>query len=280
MPRPIALAALLTTSLRDAAAHRLQEALPARSALFERLIIGRGANANDLAQRIRLVPIPSVGTQHTDPSVRRILIEVPPNCPVRVDDLKWAFSGIKSNDLQTGEAFPGRLVSTEDSGMANRFARMARVFRSITPVALTLAPRSRMGDAGKKAAEERNREERQAVGAVVQALRHAGLRARPTSIRVQREPFRSKGVRAESFAEGSRFSKHALWHVELRFRESMSKMLVIGDGRYCGLGLMEPIEEFADVFAFNLGADRGVVVESRRALILCLRRALMSLASR
>ena len=120
-PRPLASAPSLIARLRNTAAHRLQESLPAKSMLFERLIIGRGAGPADLDQRIRLVPIPSIGTTHTDPSIRRIMVEIPPECPIRVDDMKWAFAGLQPYDARAGETGWGRLVSTQDSSMANRF---------------------------------------------------------------------------------------------------------------------------------------------------------------
>jgi len=130
--------------------------------------------------------------------------------------------------------------------MADRFARGGRIFRSVTAVALPAAVRRRLGgdeDSAIKEAGERLREEARAVGAVVQALRHAGVRARPTDIRVQREPFQRRGAMAERFADGSRFSKHALWHVELRFSSTVPGPLIIGDGRFCSLGLMIPAEQ-------------------------------------
>lgn len=75
----------------------------------------------------------------------------------------------------------------------------------------------------------------------MQALRHAEVRIRPEVIRVQREPFESNGESAETFAEGTRFSKHRLWHVEVKFDEGFSGPLVIGDGRFLGLGIMAPV---------------------------------------
>ena len=278
-PRPLASVAALVTGLRDGAAARLQESLPENSALFERLIIGRGAGPADLCQRIRLIPIPSIGAPHTDPSIRRVVVEIPPDCPIRADDLKWAFAGLRPCDPFSGEIWPGSLVSTDDSRMADRFGRSSRVFRSMTPLALPGAPRRRIdGVVGTKAADERSWEERRAAGAIVQALRHAGIQGRPSAIKVQREPFQRRGVRAELFADGSRFSKHALWHVELRFREALSGPLVIGDGRFCGLGLMEPATHRTNVFTFDLDGTHRAAHEGRAALIHHLRRALMALS--
>ena len=278
-PRRLASVALLIAGLRDAAAARLQKSLPEDAALFERLIIGRGAGPADLAQRIRLIPIPSIGAPHTDPSIRRVVVEIPPECSVRADDLKWAFASLRPCDPRTGEIWPGILVSTDDSQMADRFGRAGRVFRSITPVALPGAPRRRIdGAAERKDADERGREEQRAAGAVVQALRHAGVQARPLDISVRREPFHRRGVRAELFADGSRFSKHALWHVELRFRDALRGPLVIGDGRYCGLGLMAPVTHPTDAFAFHLAGGRRVAPEDAPTLVQHLRRALMALS--
>ena len=280
-PQALASAAPLLAGLRDAAARRLRDALPESAELFERLIVGRGAGPRDLAQRVRLVPVPSIGTEHTDPSVRRIMVEVPADCPIRIDDLEWAFAGLPACDPQTGESWNGRLVSTDDARMANRFAAPARVFRSITPVALTGASRRRIELADSKSADERAREECRAAGSAVQALRHAGVRARPTDIRVQREPFQRRGVRAELFAAGSRFSKHALWHVQLQFRETVPGPMVIGDGRFCGLGLMEPVPSatsYSDVFVFRLDRRRPIAADARPTVVRSLRRALMALA--
>ena len=277
-PQALASAAPLLTGLRDAAARRLQDTLSEQAGLFERLIVGRGAGPRDLAQRIRLVPVPSIGTEHTDPSIRRIMVEVPADCPIQLDDLKWALAGLPACDPQTGESRNGRLVSTEDTRMAERFSEPSRVFRSITPVALSGATRRRLEPAGSKSADERDREERCAAGSVVQALRHASVQARPMDIRVQREPFQRRGARAELFAAGSRFSKHALWHVQLQFREMIPGPVVIGDGRFCGLGLMEPVASYRDLFLFRLDGRRRIAAAARPALVRCLRRALMSLA--
>ena len=242
-PRPLRLAAPLIAGLRDAAAAKLCASLPAQAALFEKLIVGRGAGPGDLDLRIRLTPLPSIGAVHTDLCIRRVMIDVSAQCPIRVDDLRWAFAGLAPHGPETGAAWPGRLVSTEDSRMADRFSQDGRIFRSVTAVALPAAGRRRLGadeDSATKEAGERLREEAEAASAVVQALRHAGVRARPTDIRVQREPFQRRGAMAERFADGSRFSKHALWHVELRFSQAVQGPLIIGDGRFCGLGVMAP----------------------------------------
>lgn len=274
-PYPLASAALLITGLRDDVAARLKKSLPEQSALFKKLIVGRDAGPADLAQRIRLMPIPSVGTRYTDPSIRRIAVEVPPDCPIRLDDLQWAFSGLEPHDPETGKILPGRLVSTDDSRMADRFRGPARAFWSVTPLALSRAKRRRLGIADKKAANERNQEEQRAASAVVQALRHAGIRVSPIDVRVQREPFSGRGERVEAFAAGTRFPKETLWHVKVSFAEPVAGPLVLGDGRYLGLGLMQPHKPMPGVLVFTIA--EGLSDATDPALVArAARRAMMA----
>jgi CRISPR-associated protein Csb2 len=120
----------------------------------------------------------------------------------------------------------------------------------VTPAALPESARRRRIDPARKdqeakAGTERKEEQVRAAAAVCQAFRHAEVRLRPEVIRVQREPFEGNGERAETFAQGTRFSKHRLWHVEVEFRDAVQGPLVIGDGRFLGLGIMTPLPETA-----------------------------------
>ncbi len=132
-----------------------------------------------------------------------------------------------------------------------------------------------------KGGKERAGEECRAVDAVAQALRHTGVSARPSCVRVQREPFEAKGARAEAFAAPPRFAKERLWHVEIAFAEPLSGPLILGDGRYLGLGLMAPaVEARRDVLVFGLARDARIANADRTELLQAVRRALMALARR
>lgn len=277
-PRPLSSVAPLIVGLRDAAAKRLQEALPDQFQLFEKLIVGRGAKPVDLGLRIRFIPVPSVGKIHTDPSIRRILVEIPADCPIRVDDLNWALSGLEPRDPETGELWPGRLVSTDDARMHQHFVGPAREFKSVTPLALPTIRRridpARIADDA-KAGTERADEERCAAGAVVQALRHAGISASPKDVRVQREPFHLRGEHAEHFAPGTRFPKERLWHASVTFQELVVGPLLLGDGRFLGLGLMSPKMRNPDLLAFSIKSGL-VETASPGAVARAARRAMMA----
>lgn len=252
-PWPLERAHAIVVRLRDAAVERLKRAIPSQRADIDRALVGRkpdGSNACPPEQRVRIVPLPSIGHAHADREIRRVLVEVPPSCPLRADDVHWAFSGLDVLDPETGE-IQATLTRSDDEGFLRHYGltddhHVWHVWRTVTPAALPEQARRRRIDParklqGAKGAEERSTELLQAAVAVCQALRHAGVRAAVQTMRVQREPFEGKGARVEPFAEGTRFDKHRLWHVEISFKEPVSGPLVIGDGRFLGLGVMAPV---------------------------------------
>lgn len=285
-PQPLEGIAGLAVSVRDRAAARLVAALgEGKRALVEAVLIGsREATDADKAQRVRLIPLPSIGHAHADSAIRRLLVEVPPDCPLPVADLGWAFAGLNLNlDPATGAIADGRqpvLDPAGDPGMLYHYgigSPPSHRWHTITPVALPV-PRRRGGIDGRARAAG----EGQAAAAVRDALRHAGVSVAPLAIRVQREPWMAKGERAEAFAT-RRFAPDRLWHVAIDFAQPVAGPLVVGDGRYAGLGLMAPVRGGTLPAGRNLAlfeiapANRPAAAE-RAPILHAVRRALMSLA--
>ena len=276
-PRRLSEAAALVAEVRDRTAQRLCEAMTAQTGDVDRYLIGRGATDADKAARVRIVPLPSIGHAHADMAIRRLAVHVPQSCPLRADDLAWAFAQVA---LADGDGVVhAELQRMDDDAMAARYERRGRCWRSVTPLALTSARRRRIDPARTteeaKGAAERAREESRAVHAVRQALRHAGVHGLPAEVHVQREPFDSHGERAEAFAAGTRFPGGALWHATMTFAEPVAGPLLLGDGRYLGLGLMRPIDPMPGVLAFAIEsglADDADPAEVARAV----RRAMLA----
>jgi CRISPR-associated protein Csb2 len=282
-------AVALTEQVRGAAAARLAAALPEKAALVQAVVVGSVESAEaDKAARLRIVPLPSIGHRQADRAIRRVLVEVPPDCPLAAGDLRWAFAGLTlAADARSGEV----LAEAADTAMLGHYGVGARaqLWRSVTPAALPVGDAARPPP--RRLGSERAAEESAAIGAVLQALRHAGIAARPAAVRVQREPFEAKGATTEAFAAGTRFPVHRLWHVELTLREPVAGPLLLGDGRYLGLGLMAPVpgdgrrsdaaadRPGRDVFAWSLPEEARPALAERPALLRAFRRALMSLAS-
>lgn len=248
---PLVRASCLVLAAREAARARLIVVMPDRAHEIDQYLVGRkpdGSNAAPPENRVRIIPIPSIGMHYADRAIRRLLIEVPGACPFRSDDVRWAFSGTELFDPDTGEVKDVLLVPSTHDDMLRHYGvnDSARVFRSVTPVVLPEAVKRRRIEPTRKHAEakagfERVQEIERASAAVVQALRHAGIRTRVDSIHLQREPFAAAEARVEPFAERTRFEKERLWHVEIEFASPIKGLLVIGDGRFLGLGLMVPV---------------------------------------
>ena len=283
----------LTELVRDRAAARLKGALKGQDGEIDRVLVGRGATEADKAQRVRIVPLPSIGHAHADRAIRRVLVEIPANCPLRADDVEWAFSGLPLRTSEDGVILC-ELAPAADRGMLFHYgldgAPAVHLWRTVTPAALPQHAARRRIDPARRRAEakggdERVREETAAAGAaaaaVAQTLRHTGVAARPEAIRVQREPFEAKGARAEAFApdtpHDTRFPKERLWHVEVALDTPQRGPLVIGDGRYLGLGLMRPVQRADGVLSFTI--EEGLDTDAEpMALTRALRRAVLARA--
>ena len=282
LPWPIERTSELVIAIRDKAVERLRAALPDRIAEIDRVLIGRkpnGENNGRTSARVRIFPLPSIGHPQADMQIRRLLIDVPGGCPVRSDDIAWAVSGVQLTHPVLRE--PIDVTRSVDQNQLQFYGvqHPFRLWRTVTPVALSAAMRRRIAPdrkrADAKSGPEKHKEHMTASFAVAQALRHAGIGSRLVSARVQREPFDLRGTRVESFAEGTRFNKHCLWHVEVELATPISGPLMIGDGRFCGLGLMRPVEEPTGVFAFSIESGLNPNPDPFR-LSRSLRRAVMA----
>jgi CRISPR-associated protein Csb2 len=251
---PLSRISNLVTEIRDGTVAKLKSALPEQEPQIEKCLVGRKADGKDdvpKTARVRVLPLPSIGDVHADHAIRRVLVEVPAGCLIRPDDVLWAFSGLELASADTGSCPDSVLTATSEESMLRHYGVNDRAYtrwRTITPAVLSDAKRRRIEPtrrtAEAKPGTERAKEQQQAAVAVILALRHAEIRAKLGTIRVQREPFEAHGERVEEFAPGTRFQKEQLWHVELIFTEPLSGPLIIGNGRYYGLGLMAPIPDW------------------------------------
>lgn len=237
----------LVVRIRDGLATRLTEATPELHDSVERFLIGRGENV-PVEQRIRIIPIPSIGHKYADHEVRRVLVEVPPTCPLAAKDVYWACDHLEL----TLDGIPTRLMSAEDASMLTHYGGDHRyTYGSVTPVVLGHAPRDLNGLAGK----------------VRVALRQAAVHAPPLAIRVD------KVHNAAAFVANTRFNASDLYHVKVTFSKPPTRRVVIGDGRYLGLGLLAPVFEAVGLYAFEVSGQRAdvrpteLVHQFRRAII-------------
>lgn len=272
-------ATALIERIRHTAVAALTAALPERSDDIQRVLVGRkpnGVNDGPPEERVRFIPLPSIGHAHADQSIRRVLVQIPPG-PLPASDILWALGGRQL--LDTGGA-PGdtTLAASPNDDMVERYCATARIWRSVTPLALGSALRRRIDPSRRvvdaKSAIERQTEEKNARHAIAQALRHAGVYRSIVRVHVQREPFESHGTRVERFAMGTRFAKEALWHAEVEFDREIRGPLVLGDGRFLGLGVMAP-KAYRGIFALEVEGGLPATVNTG-SLARALRRAVIA----
>ncbi len=265
-PWPLTDAHGLILRIRDLAVARLSAALDRKDDILA-VLVGRRPGEPlrvPTALRARLVPLPSIGHEHTDPAIRRLLVEIPQGGPLSPLDLRWAFSGLEID---------GRvLVDTQDTKMLAHYTRASRRWQSMTPLAL---PTLRRSGSRAKGAPERLLNESRAQEAVRHALRHAGLSAQALTIEVQREPLVPAGAAANDVTAG-RFSSARLWHVDILFADQVEGPIVLGDGRFLGLGLMRPVAVRPAIRAWSIVSGLLVDDPDPARLADSLRRALMS----
>lgn len=276
----------LVEKLRDAATSRLLAALPERAAAIDGMLVGRKSEGHGSTthERVRIVPLPSIGSVHADRGIRRFLVDVPSGAPLSAGDVEWAFSGLEWTD-SSGKSSPWIVTRATDDGMIRHYVGPSRRWQSVTAMALPESARRRRIEPTHrhevtKTAQERRDEAARARAAVRDALRHAGVRERAFDIRVQREPFETKELRADEFAAGTRFPRERLWHVSIEFERPIDGPLVLGDGRFLGLGIMAPRPESKlGVHAFRI--DDGIEGNPSAGLVTrALRRAVMARVQR
>lgn len=267
----------LAAALRQGLTKRLADATPTSSAMIESALIGRKGDGDAAKQsRVQIIPLPSIGFEHADGCIRRVLLRRPGACPIPTDDLSWAASGLEV----TIDGGCATLAPADDRAMLGHYAmgtQPATVWASITPVALAPRHQKRRLDG-----DGRQQRDHQIAASIRAAVRHAGVQAGAVEIQGQKEPWRKQGDRAEYFAQPPRFSHGNLWHIRIRFDRPVNGPLLIGNGRYLGLGLLAPVEadpaDETKAFVLPIAAGCRPAAAQRALVTQALRRALMSRA--
>ncbi|MGE0008576.1 MAG: type I-U CRISPR-associated protein Csb2 [Parvibaculaceae bacterium] len=289
----LSLADSFATALRD----RPERAPGTSPEEIERLVIGRGAGADDTARRLRVSPLPSIGHEHSDGLLRRVLVSVPAGFPLPSETIRRALNNREINvALPRSHSLNVRLASVDDDdtpeqAMLARYRGPARVWRSVSPVLLPgrVSRRQPSRDAPNEARVRADAKRRHEEGILFErALKHAGV-DKVAGFRLRRDPFGPHQPRADANwrLPTSANDTKQVWlsgrprlHAEITFDEPRGGPLLIGDGRFLGLGLFRAVTDETlgrpEIARYHVDGDNRPRVERTVFIADVLRRALMS----
>ncbi len=201
------------------------------------------------------LPLPYVGYEHSDGRLLGIALSRPKDLDDRSTQAlyraigKWEAARNQENPLRLTFGAKGvielkRLTASSTAVTLRKsvWSRASRKWASATPIALPKHP----GPLGRGTASARSRAWELAEKAVVSSCRHVGLPA-PLSVELSLTGFipgARPALKFPPFRQG-RDNKQArrLMHAMLTFENPVEGPLLLGAGRFVGLGLMRPMPE-------------------------------------
>jgi len=197
--------------------------------------------------RFSYLPLPTIGHEHADGLIRRVLIAEPHGGDG--SHAAWAAQRLRNQPLRDHDGNDRGLLldlwRTASPAMVRRYVEPGRSWSSVTPVILPGyddfdggAARLARADGGRLTKAER---------LFLKSLAQAGIPAEAVAhITLRKAPFwpgslHPRRYRRPHYLEDA----HARpgWHVHLEFREPIPGPLAIGAGRHCGLGVFVRAEE-------------------------------------
>jgi CRISPR-associated protein Csb2 len=221
------------------------------------VLSGHGEDGRPTARpHVAFVPCPFVGHENADASIQGCAIVLPTDVepPDRQKLLQliasWenrtAHGGLV--ELAGGNLPPVRLarvqVSEKQALSPARWCRASARFLTATPIALDRHP----GNLRSNTAATAHRASIEAQRTIADACEHIGL-PRPTSVEISLAPLLPGAQPVQAFRpwpdRPGRFARVRV-HAEIRFDRRVRGPLLVGAGRYFGLGLCLPVEDRDD----------------------------------
>lgn len=269
---PATRAVQIAATLRDAIFHHAENPIPEG-------LSGHGEDGSPVPlPHVGFLPLPYVGWDHADGRIMGAAVSVPDSLdePSRRAVLRavgtWeSEANAAEQDLRlimgrSGAVNMKRLTGFEptlETLRAKTWGRPSHRWVSATPAALPTNP----GRLSTGTAAARAKAWAKAEQAVADSCRHVGL-PEPAAVTVSHDPFIS-GVRPAShfpaFRQRGRDGQpvaRRLVHVSVAFDQPVAGPLVLGAGRYFGLGLMRPVRD-DDADLNSSGEMRGRVEEEQ-----------------
>jgi CRISPR-associated protein Csb2 len=180
--------------------------------------------------RFSYLPLPTIGHEHADGMIRRLLIAEPYGGDGR--HARWVQQRLRYEPLIDSDSNErGLLLNPWRPGsqrMIDRYLQPRRVWSSVTPVILPGF------DHGKQARAEQ---------LFLRAAQQAELPVEAIAeITLRKAPYWPGSLHPRQYRVPNYLEFHPSWHVRVVFREPMGGPIAIGAGRHCGLGIFAGLD--------------------------------------
>lgn len=201
---------------------------------LETFVAGHAPPGANLLPRFSYIPLPSIGHQHADQRIRRVMIAAPAGCESWLDHLTNLISGAALRPTpETQMPYPPTVVHVRGDSVARCYTGSSKVWHSVTPVILP-------GHNDKSPAKTRK--------LIAKALLQSGI-SQPCEFEFSPYSRFPKSLTAHKYNRngeptGYVWPDHLLRlsavHLKLEFETDYTGPLLIGAGRHMGLGLFAP----------------------------------------
>lgn len=220
----------------------------------ETYVAGHMAEGSQRHRQLSYLPMPSVGTEHTDPSVRRVMIVAPVGDDAWLDHIARRLGGQQLQALnekspefgfdENGQPNEGPLLvplPRGGDGVTRRYTAGASVWHSFTPVILP-------GHDDHKPEKTRK--------LIIKALAQSGIdqpcefdwsafsrfRKSYSAHKYVRDASARDGRRPVGYIRPNHLLDQTAVHLQIRFDHPVPGPITIGAGRHCGFGLMAAVD--------------------------------------
>jgi CRISPR-associated protein Csb2 len=191
----------------------------------ETYVAGHLNGAKRTPPRFSYLPLPTIGHEHADGMIRRLLIAEPYDGDG--SHARWAQQRLRNRSIRDHDGNERRVLMdlwrTTSPEMLKRYVDESQTWSTVTPVILPGF------DDGKHLKAEK---------LFRQAITQAWLPFEAVAeITLRKAPFWPGSNHPRQYRRPAYLKDYPAWHVHLRLREPIAGPLALGAGRHCGLGL-------------------------------------------
>jgi len=215
----------------------------------ESFVAGHRDQSSDIHQQFSYIPLPSIGHEHADAMIRRVMIIAPFNQDAHLGHLREQIDGIRlTPEADSDIDSPPTLDRIRPDNVAHCYLATAEGWQTVTPVILP---------------GHNDHKPEKTIKLIRRALRQSGIDT-PCEFKWQATPFFKNTLSAHKYDhQGRHVGYHrpahlkdlTAVHLHIRFGhravnsdvdspwipEAIPGPVVIGAGRHCGLGLMAAV---------------------------------------